>query len=325
MHLPKWTALALLCTSCVSQTGEILSQSYVHKYGFNVSSDEWNEREQDGQVITLLKSGVKITESYENGVLQGPTTYTYPHSPIIEKTVVYDQGNLIRETQNDATGMPLKEEAFEFENRKAITVWDEKGSPLSIEEYAGDLLVEGKYFTPDHELEGRVENGYGERVKRDRSGLLLSREEIADGAMIARTTYHSNGHIQSISHYDNYQLHGEQQKFSVSGRPLMNLEWKHGLLDGTKVVYRNGLKAVETPYVDGKKHGLERHFDDLGYLTAAIPYLSDKKHGKSTLYTEESTETEWYYNGELVSNEKFENLEERARIIADMNGVIEQR
>lgn len=310
-----------LFTACQSQNSldAIVSQKYVHKYGFDLSEQEWEEREQEGQVISMMKNGVKVARNFENGQLQGPTTYTFPHSTTVEKLLLYDQGTLLKETLFDAAGMPIREEAYEFDDRTIITLWDEKGVPLSIEEYDGDLLAEGKYYTPTHEEEGRVEGGFGERVKRDRTGSLLSRDQIENGWIASRIAYHSTGEIHAVSHYCDYQLHGEQTKFTATGKPLMKLNWNQGILDGEKVVYRNGVKIAEIPYVRGQKQGTERHYDDLGNLTAEIEWKNDKKHGCSKFYTDETTEMEWFHKGQSVTAQKFEMLENRERLIAEMS------
>ena len=306
------------CQNSNDSTAQVVSQKYIHKYGFDVSEDEWQQRSQEGQVVTMLKNGVKITRSYEDGQLHGPTTYTFPHSNVVEKTLVYDQGTLLKETQCDASGMPAKEEVFEFDDRTIITIWDEKGVPVSIEEYDDELLVEGKYYTSDHILDSVVEAGFGERIKRDRTGQLISRDKIEDGLIAQRISYHPNGQIHTVSHYHDYQLHGEQLKFTASGKPLMKLDWNHGVLDGHKIVYRNGLKIAEIPYNNGQKHGVERHFDDLGHLTAEIEWRGDKKHGSCNFYTEETTETEWFFKGQTVSAEKYEMLETRDKLLNDL-------
>ena len=322
----KYVSLAaslLLLSACQNtedSENHVVSQKYVHKYGFDVTENEWEERSQEGQVITLLSSGVRVSRSYENGQLHGPTTYTFPHSPIVEKIMMYDAGVLLKETQCDISGTPLKEEIFEFDDRTIVTTWDDKGVPLSIEEYDNDLLVEGKYYTPDHVLEATVEAGFGEKIKRDRTGALLSRDTIEEGFATQRISYHPNGQIHTISHYHDYQLHGEQLKFTASGKPLMKLNWNHGVLDGLKTVYRNGSKIAEIPYHSGLKHGTEMHYDDFGHLTAEIEWKSDKKHGSSKFHTEDTTETEWFFKGKTVSAEKFDLLDTRDRLMADLTG-----
>jgi antitoxin component YwqK of YwqJK toxin-antitoxin module len=220
---------------------------------------------------------------------------------------------------NDPAGIPISEDVYEFDDRKITTLWDEQGTPLSVEEYDGDLLVEGKYFTVDHELEGRVEAGFGERYKRDRSGLLISRDLIENGTLATRINFHPNGLIHSISHYHDYQLHGEQKKFTSAGKPLMDLNWNHGVLDGLKVTYREGVKVAEVPYINGQKHGIEIHYDDLGNLTAEIVWKNDKKHGLCRFFSNDAAEQEWFYRGAIVSQQKFEILSNRESLVADLS------
>lgn len=318
-RIPLFLMGCAIITSCQSNSSvdQVVSQTFVHKYGFETSEKEWEARERDGQVVTMLKNGVKITKSFESGKLHGPTTHTFPHSSVVEKLMVYDQGTLLKESVNDAAGMPIREEIYEFDNRTLITLWDDKGVPLSIEEYDNEILMEGKYYTPEHEQEASVEAGSGIRVKRDRAGVLISREEIQNGAVASRTTFHPNGGIHTVSHYDNYELHGPQLKYTAAGRPLMELNWDHGVLDGTKVIYRNGSKVAVIPYVKGEKHGIEFHYDDLGNLTAEIEWRNDKKHGLTKLHTEEATDTEWFFKGQAVNAEKFKILESREKIVSE--------
>lgn len=314
-------AASLLLGGCFSSdSGDgIVSQKFVHKYGFDVSESEWDAREKEGQIVTILKSGEKVTNSYENGILHGVSTYTFPNSSVVEKLLVYSQGVLLKEAVHDQNGIPIVEDMYEFDDRRISTNWDCKGSPLSVEEYDNDLLVEGKYFTSNHELEGQVEAGFGERYVRDRSGLLISRDLVENGAVSTRTNYHANGQIHSISHYHDYQLHGEQRKFASNGHPLMDLNWNHGILDGMKVVYRSGHKVSEIPYINGQRHGLEYHYDDAGLLTANIEWKNDKKHGCAKFMNSDTTENEWYFRGAVVSQEKYEMLNGREEMIADLS------
>ena len=309
-----------LFTSCATNgpLDQVVSQTFVHKYGFETSEEEWDARDREGQVVTTLKNGVKISKSYENGKLHGLTTHTFPHSSTIEKCLVYHQGALLKESVNDPAGIPIREEAHGFDNHTLITLWDERGVPLSVEDYEGDILMEGKYYTPEHELEAAVERGSGARTKRDRTGLLISRDEIENGALVSRTTYHPNGAIQMISHYADFQLHGTQLKYTASGKPLMETNWDQGVLHGLKIIYRNGNKVATIPYVKGKKEGTEFHYDDLGSLIAEIDWKEDQKHGATRLHSEETTDTEWFFKGQSVNAEKFKTLQTRQQILTEL-------
>lgn len=317
---PCATISLFFLSGCMSSDMEntVLSQKFIHKYGFDISEQEWASRDQEGQIVSTLKNGVKITSSYENGILQGPTTHTFAGSSIIEHLFIYDSGNVIKEVLHDAKGIPMREIAYEFDDRKIITLWDEHGAPMSIEEFDGELLMEATYFTPQHELEGVVESGFGEKLRRDRAGTLLSRELIENGIVARHTAYHPNGHVHSVSNYHDYQLHGEQKKFTSLGKPLMDLQWDHGVLDGTKIVYRDGIKSAEIPYSNGQKHGLEIHYDEAQNKTAEIAWKNDKKFGCSKFYTDGTEEHQYYYNGALVSQDKFEMLSDRASLVAEL-------
>lgn len=320
-RIPLFVLSGLVLASCTQNASldQVISQKYVHKYGFDVSSKEWEERSKDGKIVEELKNGVTITRSYENGQLHGPTTYTFPNSSIIEKSLVYDQGTLLKETVFDSKGMPVREDLYEFDDRNIITLWSNRGVPLSIEEYENETLIDGKYYTPDHELEAKVEGGYGHRIKRTREGLLVSRDEIKNGNMSERTTYHPNGEIHTVSHYDDYQLHGTQMKYTPSGIPLMELSWNHGVLNGHKVIFRNGIRVSEIPYINGAKHGTEFHYDDLGNMISETAWRNNKKHGCCKSYTEDSIDYEWFHNGMAVDAQKFAYLETREQIIAELS------
>src|SRR3989344_6292707 len=101
--------IALLLASCERKQREndVVSQRYIHKYGYAVSKDEFEDRKYPGQVVTLLKNGVTVTTTYEDGILHGPCTHTYPHSQTIETYYLYKEGFLTKEVHYDITGMPV--------------------------------------------------------------------------------------------------------------------------------------------------------------------------------------------------------------------------
>lgn len=319
--LPLLLSSGFLMTACQNHGAfdQVISQKYVHKYGFDVSAEEWDERYQDGLVIEDLKNGVRITRCYENGKLHGTTSHTFPNSPVVEKALVYAQGNLLKETLYDPQGMPIREDLYEFEDRHMITLWSDHGVPLSIEEYENEILINGSYYTTEHELEARVEGGYGYRMRRTRDGDIISRDQMQNGLIAQRTTYHPNGEIHTVSNYSDYQLHGPQFKFTAQGRPLMELSWNHGILDGTKVIYRNGLRVAEIPYEQGQKQGIETHYDDLGNMISQTLWKDDKKHGCCKSFTEESVDSDWFFQGMLVDKDRFDLLEQREQIIAEFS------
>ncbi len=322
MKLMRWVFFILVSSTLIScgndnDDSNVVAQHYVHKYGFDMSEEEWENREKEGQSISVLDDGVTVTNNYNNGVLHGPTTYTFPNSSIIEKVYVYEQGVLIKEISHDQTGLPYKEESNELDNKKIVTLWDNHGVPISVEEYEEDFLVSGKYFKPDNDLESTIFNGNGIRIKRDRNGELIYKDVMDRGLLTARTTYHPNGQVKSKMSYENYELHGEQITYSPKGSLMSRMTWDHGQLDGMKVLYREGSKIAEIPYVKGKKYGVERHFDTNGRLTEEIHWENDKKHGSHRVFKDEETLIKWYYKGKAVSLKRYEEFSHREQLVAD--------
>jgi len=312
----------LLFFSCQKKddSQEIVSQRFVHKYGLDLSAEEWEKREKDGQVITVLDNGVTVTNTFTNGILHGNTTFTYPDSEVLEQLLVYDEGSITKKIMYDEASIPIMEEVYDLDDRKTVTRWNRDGVPLSVEEYDNDVLIKGEYFDKKNECESTVAEGSGYRTRRDRDNILLSKDTFQDGELVHRTTFHANGTIQSENPYHNYLLHGKQISYSESGKPLMEAIWQEGQLDGMKYLYTNGQKTAEIPYASGKKHGVERHFDTNSNLVAEIQWDNDFRHGSSRFYGEEDTKIDWFYKGQNVSLKKFQMMEFREKLMAELRG-----
>ena len=313
--IPAILAIGTSCNRCTEDT--VVSQRYIHKYGFDLTEKQWEEREKDGQIVLTRYNGVVETRTYENGILNGSVTVTFPKSDIIHRVDVYDQGILLKSIENGPSGLPLREEIYEFDNRKIITQWDARGAPMSIEEYEQDSLVEASYFSPQNELEAGIEEGLGTRVKRDRSGLLLLKDEISQGALASRKTFHPNGEVESVSHYQDYNLHGLQTFYTSSGNLFMEQQWNNGIMDGMKIQYREGVKVRETPYILGVRHGMEQEFSLDGKVIAEIQWEADQKHGSCRFYDEYETRIEWHFRGKQVSIDRFELLDFREKMMLE--------
>ena len=54
----------------------------------------------------------------------------------------------------------------------------------------------------------------------------------------------------------------------------------------TKLYYESGALMVETPYVNGKRHGIEKWYYESGALRREAPYVNGKKHGIDKFYYE---------------------------------------
>jgi len=322
MKINLWFFSALVVLSLLScdrskKDSSVVSQQFIHKYGFNLSEEEWNNRAKNGKVITVLNSGITVTSSYANGILQGDTTYTFPKSNAIAMVDTYRDGVLVKRQINDSQGLPLKEESNELDGQKTVTFWYEDGCPMSVEEYKNGELTYGVYYNTKHEVEAKVEDKCGDRTTHDRkTGQLLSKDKIEKGDLVFRITYHSNGTIASQSSYDKYRLHGEQVKFNELGKPTYKANFDHEVLNGMKTTYQNGNKVWEIPYVHGKKHGIEKTYDEKGKVTSEIKWDNGQKHGSARYFSLDNTRIEWYFHGKEVSAQDYVDLERQEKFLA---------
>jgi len=310
------TALILLSGgnfSCQNSTQEdnsgVVSQRFIHKYGHEISKEEWEERGYPGQVITVLRDGVTVTTSYEGGLMHGPTTYTYPHSQTIEILFLYDSGRLIKTVNYDSRGLPVKEDVSHSATRHTITYWFQEGTPMSIEQYAGEELVEGDYFTQANDQESKVQNGKGLAIRRDVNGNLLFKDTFESGYITQRIVYHSNGTPAIITDYINNIIHGQKMVYNSAGEPVSCEEWENGVLNGKAIYFQNGMKFREVNYKEGKKEGKERIFIDGEKVSQEIEWHNDVKDGPSIMYIDEDEPVvEWYYNGKQMSQGIYEEV-----------------
>lgn len=301
-------AVALLVCSCQkdNNNSQVVSQRYVHKYGYAVSQEEWASKNYPGQVITTLRNGVVVTATYENHELHGPCTYTYPNSQTVEKYVLYNQGAPVKEVHYDVSGMPMEETVQLSPSRHSLTLWYSDGAPRSVEEFANDELLEGQYFTVLNDVEARVEKGKGERVMRDAKGTLLYRDDVEAGFTVKRESFYPTGSPESVSYFAINKLHGEKKTYTVSGEPLAVEEWVNGQLHGKATYFKNGTKYLEISYLYGKKNGLESYFVDGDAISHQIVWDNDRKHGPEVYFVNGEEKTTWHYAGKEVSKANYD-------------------
>jgi len=315
--------ILLLLSGCScnkhNQNGDVLSQRYIHKYGYLVTKEEWESKNYPGQVVTSLSDGVTVTATYENGVLHGPMTFTFAHSQNIETYHLYHWGDLVKEVNYNATGMPVQEKIYLSRTRYSLTAWYSAGSPMRVEEFSGEELVEGQYYTLSNDIEARVEKGRGLRIQRDLNGTLLSKESIESGYATKKETFYASGTPESLAYYHRGNINGERKTFAPGGEPLSVEQWVDGQLHGIASYFKNATKYLEIAYNNGEKDGIERHFIDGENVSQEIVWEADMKHGPSTFYFNgKPEEQQWFYGGKLVSKRKFDELHE-------LDGLIMQR
>lgn len=300
----------LLASGCQRNdpNDQVVSKRYIHKYGYEMTEKEWKAKIHPGQVITTLRNGVTIAASYEDGLLSGPCTHTYPHSQTVQTYYLYNNGNLVKEINYDIRGLPMREDLYIAPNRIATTEWFADGCPRATEEYQERLLYEGEYFNPANETEAQVIHGEGTRIVRSLDGDLLRKEDFSAGKLCKRWDYHPNGAPETIADYANNQLHGVRLTYAPTGEPLAIEEWEEGKLHGKATYFHNGAKASEICYFHGMKDGTETRYLDGEVVVEEIEWIDDIRHGPSHFYVNNTTHTQWFYEGKEVTAAKYEEM-----------------
>ena len=296
-------------TSCHRREGsrhDVVYETYVHRYGVEVPQDNWTSSGKHGQVISTLKNGVVVCKSYNSGILEGNTTYSYPHSETIEKVQEYIQGILTKETCHYFSGAPKQEILIKGANKRSITHWYENGIPQSQEDYENGLLIKGNYFNPHHQLESEVVNRDGTRIIRDNYGIILSTDTIKNGEMVLRTTYHPNGNPRALTPYVNGVIEGQRKTFLPGGEPNSSETWLNGIQEGITVVFQNGEKHAEVPYVRGDINGVERRYRDGTNVIQEITWMDNMRHGPTTTYVGNTANTEWFFQDRKMSKSQYD-------------------
>lgn len=318
--LPLFPLILAGChNSNQNKDDHVVSERYIHKYGYDVSKKEWETASYPGQVITTLRNGIMVTASYEDGVLHGSTTHTFPHSQTIESLNLYENGSLVKKTSYNIRGIPYQEETFLSPSHVKISRWYATGTPLSVEEYHNTELLEGEYYNKHNKIEYRVSKGSGIRVARDQHEHIVVKETIKNGHPILRETFHPHGIPHMIIPLSGKNIHGEKKVFAPSGEPISSESYSQNVLNGPATYFQNGCRYLELSYQNGLKHGIERHYVDGETIVEETTWCEGQKHGPSTVYFDGMSKTNWFYNNASVSKERYRELLKREKNIAIMN------
>ncbi|MGM0439700.1 MAG: toxin-antitoxin system YwqK family antitoxin [Chlamydiota bacterium] len=300
------TVLMLTSVQCTKTSHGVVKEQYVHQYGVTLNKSDWMNRGGNGQIISTLKNGVLVTKNYRGGVLEGKTTYTFPHSLTVAKVKEYRDGNLVMVTDNYTAGTPLRCQEFLDENAVKLTSWYPSGTPKSIETFNGGLLVSGEYFDRENKKDSAVKDMNGNRIVRDEYGEMISEDVIEEGELVVSKTFYHSGTPKSITEFNDGMIDGKRQTFLPNGEPLAVENWIEGRQDGVTVVFKDGAKFAEVPYVNGVKHGVEKRFKQEDFVAEKITWENGSRTGPTYYYVDGNKEVEWYLEGKKVSKLTYE-------------------
>lgn len=309
-------ATVCLATGCKNRYQEVpdhvIEETYLFKYGIELPKEEWQSRGQHGKVVSTLANGVTVSKTFSSGTLHGETTYSYPYSQNIEKTEIYSHGAIVHEIWHYPSGAPRQEKRTGDNESLVETTWYENGAPKSLEIYdSKGMLTRAEYSDTHHHIDAKVENGSGTRLLRDAYGAIISRDQISEGEMVQKITYYPNGIPKEIVPFKSRLVEGELKTFHPGGEPNIIETWANGKKTGITIVYQNGEKIAEIPFVNGIRTGSERRYREEN-LVEEISWVDDKRHGPTIVHLNGTQRQDWYYKNEAVTKKNFEVLNRAA-------------
>ncbi len=300
--------LFLLASCTKSPHDEIVKTAYYHTYGPQVGEDEWKAQGSSGEVVQTLQNGIEVRREYENGVLHGTSSWSFPYSKIVQRAEEYMNGKRILCAANFENGSPELEEEWEPGDKKVTHAWYNDGAPRLLEEYQNGRIVEGKYFTLEGDVEGSVSSGHGLRIERNSTGQLSLKEEVRFGDIMKRETFFPNGQLREVVLFQGNKKHGESKRFAENGQTVAIENWMFGELDGVQIYFEGGQPVRQIPYVLGKREGTEVHFrPGTEDVIEEISWHNDERHGISKTYVANILVTEWYWRGGEVTESQYKS------------------
>lgn len=296
------------CARRLHNPHEVLDQTYIHPYGVPVEENNWQSQGSSGQVVSTLKSGVVVTKTFSGGILEGETSYTFPHSELIEKREIYSNNVIQKETNFHRNGTPSYQIEYTSPGTQKILTWYDNGATQCSEILENGLIAQGEYFDLTHRLDSRIDNANGFRTRRDAFGNREGVDSVVNGEMILTKTFHQNGTVKEEIPYVKGRVEGQLKTYLPDGVPVSLETWVNGQKTGTTRLFENGEIVADVPYMNGSKEGIEKRYRNGKIVVAEISWVENNLHGPYVSYVGEVTKTDYFYQGNSVSRSVYDKM-----------------
>ena len=85
--------------------------------------------------------------------------------------------------------------------------------------------------------------------------------------------------------------------------------------------YKNGQHSYEIPYVNRRKHGIEKWYYDNGQPRCEIPWTNGQLHGIVKYYYEDGQPkaVRYYWRGTEITKEEWDNIPRLTKLLNGTN------
>jgi antitoxin component YwqK of YwqJK toxin-antitoxin module len=172
--------------------------------------------------------------SYQNGMLNGSSTWYYPNGNLQQETNYKDnklEGLSKRWHENGR----MQSEVYYRNNLKdsSSKTFNESGLIVLLENFSNDTLhgPYERYYPEGHALmiQGQYEDGFmeGSWLFFTRDGSIIGKADYSRGTGIQKA-WHTNGNLSRVIHYENNLRHGREEHYNPDGKPLRTLIFDRG-------------------------------------------------------------------------------------------------
>jgi antitoxin component YwqK of YwqJK toxin-antitoxin module len=292
---------------------------------FGKKCSETSLKNGNGIIVKYDRNGKRSQKNYVNGEVNGTVTY-------------YEDGSKI-------------ETPFEKGKKHGMTIaFDNTGTKVFEEKYEWGKYVQGSangtevdyhFFSDQKRSETPFVNGkiHGAKIEYDLNGNKTETQYVDGEKHGAEIRYNQDGSKAGETPWVNGKEHGTEIHYDKNGAKRFERKWNtgeevEGSENGMMVWHNKDGSRSETPWVNGKEHGTEIHYDkngakrferkwntgeevegseeginicfSFGEYLIETPYVNGKIHGTQIWYELDGSKIEIVYeNGKKISEKKF--------------------
>ncbi|MDC1018141.1 hypothetical protein OAR36_06775 [Pseudomonadales bacterium] len=287
-------------------TCSVMGESRNMDSAFRVKEINAAREKLGGEVYLRGDSGIK--ESLEHGLCVELVLDNVAYPELLADAIITaaadrmmaaaDERRLAEERNKKARKAREEEEARK--RTAAAKLAEERWQKAKEARLAEEKLAQERKIVADQKAkEARL--AAEEKAKKER--LAAEAQRLADSKPTIVETFHSNGELASVKHYqakiDGGNEHGVSRSFHENGDLFSELNWVNGKKEGLhKYFYQDDW--IETNWVNGKREGLRITYDKEG-IKEMTQFANDQLHGLSYSRSGRiSYYTTCYYRGKSV-------------------------
>ena len=279
---------------------------------------KWKDSLLNGHYKIAFPSGSYSDLSFIDGKVDGIRT-EYDGLGYKLSETKFDKGRLEGSSISFYQNGKVSDEAY-YKNGEADGTWktyNEQGRLITTEHYKAGKRV-GKWVQEIQNLQNntiRIETKNfkndeptGKWESRIKDGDLVWQKDYKSAKDYVEKEYYANGKIERVQTFKDNTLNGLYEKYASNGIKVTEGNYVDGNRSGVWKEFDNKKGSIksEVDYLNGKKEGLSKYYNEAKRLSETGKYLNNRKEGLWKYYDlagELEKEIE-YDKGDIISEKK---------------------